>query len=256
LPNQHNRDEQRANPEKPGDVDNSKENQESQKIEKKTRRKAYISSQVFRWITLTVDVLVFAAVAIYSFFAYQQWQAMNGQLVEMKAATKATRDSVLLARDSARIDQRAWLTLDSIHSDPVIPKKGEPLTIHVIFKNAGKTPAKHAIFHTVVLARETSRGDPDFDADEKSDRDQVIHRALIAPGGVWEMTQTIEADKFDKSAIKDFQDDVARLFVFGRIIYSDIFGCEHWTTFCHRTSFGGYYNTYKTYNDTDDDKCP
>jgi hypothetical protein len=70
----------------------------------------------------------------------------GAQLIEMQKATvaatkaaKATEDAVIMARDNARLDQRAWVTVAGITG---FPEVGKPLRITIYFANTGKTPAK------------------------------------------------------------------------------------------------------------------
>jgi hypothetical protein len=189
------------------------------------------------------------------------------QLNEMRKSTEAAtkmakvaKDSLIFAQDNTHLEQRPWVTVISVLSQPRFPEAGKPLTIRIVLKNTGKTPAKYTVSHIIIEPIATSESDFSFDKDEQSDRQQglqgVHSEALIAPDSMYEATTTIGAGTIDKSQVEKLNADLIRIFVFGRITYVDVLGCEHWTTFCYKLSTIGDYNAYKTFNETDDNRCP
>jgi len=48
------------------------------------------------------------------------------------------------------VDQRAWVAVESIKTDPPVPEVGETLRIKVVFRNSGKTPARNTFTDVVV----------------------------------------------------------------------------------------------------------
>jgi len=67
-----------------------------------------------RRITLVTEAGLLVVGVAYSFFAYQQWRATTD-------AVKAARESVIQTKQSAHLDQRAWVAI----AEPGITGKAE-----------------------------------------------------------------------------------------------------------------------------------
>jgi len=190
---------------------------------------------------LQVGLLVIGAV--YSFLAYQQWQAMN---------TAADLQSKAL-----HVDQRAWVAESDITGKPA---KGELYKVTVVFKNTGKTPAKQrpGVSASCFRMKEISDPDPDFEKEVVTEAaGNIFTKALIPPNGAFQQElNPIRGQKLTDDDISRLSDPTLVMLVFGKVVYSDIFGCEHWSTYCYRAYPDGTFVAYGPYNDSDENHCP
>lgn len=187
-----------------------------------------------KWSLRLTGALVFIGAA-YSFFSYQQWQVMNGQLA------------------MTHLDQRAWVAVSEISGKP---ESGKPYKISVMVKNTGKTFAKRFTGVAGFRAKQLSDPGPDFAKDERENRD-LTRIGLIPPNGVF--TFDVNVKNGENLTDTDFETVTAPTMVplvYGKITYWDIFGCEHWTTFCFRTYKDGRFETYSAHNDADNNCGP
>jgi len=186
----------------------------------------------------------------------------NAQLKEMKkstdAATKAANmaeESLKQVREAARIDQRAWVGVIGINGNPIL---NQPFMVTLQAKNTGKTFAKNV--RNYVYFIDLAAGDePDFSPDDHVEAGQST--TLLAPNGDYQTRTDVLTDQDIKTVTQAQLDNwkfgKKTLIAAGKIFYEDIFGCEHWTTFCFylRPNLQGYAN-YKKHNDADDNPCP
>jgi len=208
---------------------------------KPTEKEQHPTEYDFRkWSLRFTGALVFIGAA-YSFFSYQQWQVMNGQLA------------------MSHLDQRAWVAPSAIEGKP---EQDKPFNISITVKNTGRTFALEYKLLAGFESRDLADPSPDFDADlAKLAKDMTGEQAntfgLISPQGVF--TSTIKASS-DKNLTKDDMLEITSptriMFVFGKITYKDIFNCEHWTRFSARCHPDGTYRNFSTYNKADDNRCP
>ncbi len=154
------------------------------------------------------------------------------QLSEMRKATRAAERAANLANKSIkqveaneRLDQRAWITVRVAMLDNELAVGQKPsVTLEIV--NSGKTPGTMEVATAVSWGSET----PHFDV-PSSPR---VSRMVVAPG-VTVTTQCLPKAPMEK------QDDIdlihmslSYVFVYGLLIYNDIFGQEHRTEFCFR----------------------
>jgi hypothetical protein len=208
----------------------------------------------------------------------RQADLMDGQLNEMRESTVATKIAAKAAQDSARdmksaldfskelsrLDQRAWVSVAEISGFPEIDK---PFDITLTFKNSGKTFARRVVTYPIPEFRRGS-DIPDF-ADRMAaqfpfpySEDQraplgyeyVGSDLLIAPNGT--MLKKVRAQaRLTQDAINLYKIPQNRLYVFGRINYTDIFKVDHITQYCWYLSFdeerGWQYRACGLWNDAD-----
>ncbi len=225
----------------------------------KPQKKYRINPYQFRCATLIFDGLLVLVGVVYSFFAYQQWQAMSGQLTEMRKSNEATTSaarsaeaSVRQAKETAHLDQRAWVALEKVD---VVPEAGKGLRITATIKNTGKTFAKHT--EGCVSPEECVKGtNPYFGLEEKRISCGGATIGLLAPNGEFSGILNHSSGSVVEASLPAIKSGEVRFFLHGRIDYEDIFGCKHWTTFCgvlnsDLTSF----RSYGTHNEADDNNC-
>lgn len=138
-------------------------------------RKHFGGHRMLEWLTFAFEVLTFAALCIYSYFSYGQWQAMRDQIYVMTLGvgqtqhmldqttiqTRAAQSSAIAAQDAIAQsrsqfvkDQRpyVWLASDGLGSPQFWDTKNtNPATGQVIweyhFTNFGKGPARDLQIH-------------------------------------------------------------------------------------------------------------
>jgi hypothetical protein len=151
------------------------------------------------------------------------------------------------AGNNFRIDQRAWIGATSIGP---IPAVGKPLTVTIMFRNTGKTPAiKVSPYYNYQFVKKGAK----FRFDVK----RTYGNELVAPNADAPGTISLADGRIAWSQTDDLRaraGDIG-LYFFGQIWYADIFKREHWLRFCYLVEPIG--NTYiyiscNEYNDTDD----
>jgi hypothetical protein len=234
---------------------------ESEERTERTDEKPHESTRPMQiWLPIILNaillLLVFAQAVIY----YRQWTVMQEQSAEMKKSTdaatkgaKAAHDSVTLARENVHLDQRAWLAAFDIVGTPQVNK---PYIVTVWMRNTGKTWATNV--QTAIGAQIIDKAQqPNFN-DIKEIKPPDISSGIVAPNMPFNMTY--QASKEGTVVTEDdlalFNSRAVIIYIYGRIIYKDIFHCGHWTNFCFFYNGGTNYAACNQFNDAGDDKCP
>jgi len=158
-----------------------------------------------------------------------------GQLKEMRKATQAATDGVKLGRSSTRLDLRAWLGVEMITGIPDAPVIDQPFDVAVLFRNTGKTPAKNVTTWGISRPKDDDSVPNVMEACGLA-KTQGAH-AMVAPNATSSLT--LHATNGKKLG-KGWEAEFARrkLFVFGCVLYEDIFAGQkdweghHWLTYC------------------------
>lgn len=187
---------------------------------------------------------------------------VNKTLAEMKRQSDAMRDNVDIALDGikiskmsidkaesrSRLDQRAWMGIESISGKPEVDK---PFIISIKFKNSGDSPAKNAKIQTW---NQIDKSDipPRFDVVGQRIKG-MDSTGIVAPGGhVISSIKVYSGEPITKTVFDSINNGERSVFVFGMLTYDDIFGQHHWITYCYCLTPGGdKYIAYKKHNDTD-----
>jgi hypothetical protein len=156
----------------------------------------------------------------------------SGQLDQMRkstkaatAAAKAAKNGIALAKESARLDQRAWVTItQSILYKPLAV--GEVPKINMTLTNSGKTPALKVRIVGVAYV-----GDSPVSSSNIG-HTGAIKEALIGPGGTISTEREAVEPIRDDDVIQAIKDDTVRLYAMGYISYFDVFNQPHKTNFC------------------------
>jgi hypothetical protein len=149
------------------------------------------------------------------------------------AATKAAvaaENSVKLTREMGHLDQRAWVGIIGVTGTPTL---NNPFLVQVLTKNSGKTFAKKC--RSMVYFQDIPAGtEPDFSHDNTRYADNSV--ATIAPnaelGTNTDVLRYEETKIITQSMLDNWKNGQSTFMVCEKITYEDIFGCEHWTTFC------------------------
>jgi hypothetical protein len=206
------------------------------------------------WVQVIVQSLLLLG-AIYAVCIYKgQLVAMRESNELLKASTdaatkaaKAAEDSVTLARDMSRLDQRAWVAPSGISG---LLKADQPFVCSIRIKNTGKTFARYTQVNAQVGSAKKGM-DPPFDklGDPPANGKMPV-TITLAPNGEYELL-TDPTRSFNQQEIENIRDN-GDFFVFGRIDYTDVFDRSHWTTFCFRYDLlTDGYDHYGKHNDAD-----
>jgi hypothetical protein len=202
------------------------------------------------WVQLGLGLIGIGAVAIY-----------YCQLQQMTLATKATQDAVGVASrtlgetersngvheqieknlleasiDSSELDQRAWVAVSDLRTNPSVLVVGEPLTFIAVFKNTGRTPAKGTHGY-VTVDPELQGHSPKFSYKHLPS----FSYGLIPPEGT--AFASIKADMRDRrtgqavpitqEVLDGLKSESIHFYVHGIVYYEDVFHITHWTKFCY-----------------------
>lgn len=155
--------------------------------------------------------LLFLSSVAYSIVATLQWRGVREQLALM------------------RTDQRAWMGIPTLE---VVGKveTGTPLVIRLVFHNSGKTPAAYVTAVTIADPKPFN-APPDIALREG----EVMRKIGFASpnSGFDSLVSPTQGKPLTETAFNEIASGRCRIYVHGRIEYSDIFRKEHWMTFCY-----------------------
>ena len=143
-----------------------------------------------------------------------------GVIVAAKSAAdaaKAAQDSIELTREMSQLAQRAWVGVVEIKGEPTV---GQPFRVFVTIRNSGATFAKGVRVATYFVSKDDGTL-PNYAKADQMEGIQGTPGVILLPP----------------------------------IVYSDIFGVEHWTTYSARYHQGAYVVT-EQFNDADDTRAP
>jgi hypothetical protein len=158
-----------------------------------------------------------------------------------------TKKQVSDIEGSSKKQLRAYISVltprlgkDSIRSNP--------LKVAFIMKNSGHTPAYDVRDFTQLRIVSTKEADnmPDPHYFKVGEYHQVVGPNVETL--VWKQTDGEPRSHLGLSPTE------YRVFLYGKIEYEDIFGANHWTTFCYQYQWwieGGQFYLYALYNDAD-----
>ncbi len=182
----------------------------------------------------------------------------------MIGATGAAQDAVHEARISRqqsqqalnatinqfRLDQRAWVVLKGIESNPQL---GKPWELRVVFTNTGKTPARGA-----TLSCKLQPGTSEKDVDQFKRGPIGKEPTLIVPNQEpFCILYPTQSPAVTQEVLDMYAQKRVVVSVSGIVTYSDIFDKMHWLTFCRIMHPNGRdWSDCKTGNDTGDGEHP
>jgi hypothetical protein len=172
---------------------------------------------------------------------YWQWEAISGQLEEMKkggadthelavqAKNQAdrTKELVELSEKSLRVDQRAWVGPNGAGSCQIRPNEEAKFT--VVVTNTGKSPALHT--YAEYTGKSILKGSP-MDFTYPAMVDTAIHSSTVLQPGMLLYLNSAKNPTLNQTQINMLQSGQMIAYIFGKIRYDDIFGKTHHTKFC------------------------
>jgi hypothetical protein len=167
--------------------------------------------------------------------------AMEGSLSQAKTSLEATIQDNQKSRDAniaqnkasleatiaqARIEQRAWVDVTpTTYPVPGIPQPGQPFMVRTRFLNTGKTPALRTRLctSTNIIGRGKT---PTFNC-------PIAGTGILPPGGITH-TDSVITESLSPENRSELLTGQMVVWVYGIIVYDDVFGRTHWTKFCNR----------------------
>lgn len=196
------------------------------------------------YTTLVLEIIGVLGLFTYTTFAALQWCAAN-------------RANEIAAANFQR-DERAWMAFKFMEGGITFTLQ-KSFLVPTQLVNTGKTPAKNVRGNIVVDV--FRKGEPLNFTYTAGHAHYAIQAGTIFPSGG--ITESFEAIKHGQDKAEPIiftvplKDELfnaqAFLVVHGRIEYRDIFGAEHWTTYCRYVLHPELISSECTrYNNTDD----
>lgn len=195
-------------------------------------------------VTLWMEIIGVIFLIAYTTVAAFQWY-------EMKKSTEA-------ANRNFRRDERSWMAFKFMEGN-ITFTMNKSFLVPTEIMNTGKTPAKNVRGNIVIgVFKKGERLDFTYTPGHAN---YAITAGTIFPTG--KIVESFEAIKHGQERAEAIiftgllKDELVSgqslLVVHGRIVYNDIFGTEHWTTYCRYVLHPELISEECTrYNDTDD----
>ncbi len=165
-----------------------------------------------------------------------QIEQLRAGVEESHKMAAASQESINLARESFRLDMRAWV--GPKYYNLKVFQAGKPITVEVGFTNTGKTPARNFSAFVVIHPSEKHLSEGEMvkifsqygKLQQKSD---VVFRSE-------EKSITVStSDIANDQTVEMVKSKQLFIYVFGELAYDDVFNNRHSTKFC------GYYPSAK-----------
>lgn len=160
-----------------------------------------------------------------------------------KKSVDTTRELAKKSLDATienfRLEQRAWVGLTEIscvrHKEgdgtTVIVKEEKSIKCKAIVTNTGKTPARDMITRVYLNYMEVPNPNPKIP--EKAIMSTEPTSQTLFPGNSVLVTFPFPSDKvFAKDQIESLKNGQNAIYLYGMIVYRDVFGETHFTKFC------------------------
>lgn len=210
------------------------------------------------------DWIIAAFTVVIAVVGILQWQVIGGQLDEMKKGGTDTHELAVQAKNQAdrtkelaelsdktlRLDQRAWMSygIETLNSAG-IPAVGKPFVVRITYRNLGKSPA----IKTLTCSRMDflPKGkEPDFTCPNKSVH--WVKTGTIFSGPTFgAFSDLVLTPNFQQDDWNKVMSEQSVVWAYGRVEYYDVFGIQHWFTFCNHLLTGGGYAICEGHIDTD-----
>jgi hypothetical protein len=169
-----------------------------------------------------IEYVMLGVVTLYTIFAGWQAFSSSGQLEEARKITRATNENF-------QVDQRAWVGIFAFDATIV---KGQPAQINVHLRNVGKTPALHV--RSIGIGNPVLIGSPKPLFDDP--KYPPVDWGLLLPNADTGMAVSFAINPnqpLTTGAIQEIQSGNRKIYIYGHIIYDDIFGNSHLTNYCY-----------------------
>lgn len=166
------------------------------------------------------------------------------QVAAAQSSAAAAKETVEAMRRSIRLDQRAWLSIEQVTVSGL--KFEGRLEISIKITNTGRTPAKHANLGMNVDPVENGKEPRFYFADPTGGSAVIFPKGEYSNFGVLNCTP---------ENLKKILSGEIVVWVYGKIVYEDIFGSKHWLKFCYSMNAQQEtFNIHTEHNETDDNE--
>jgi hypothetical protein len=195
-------------------------------------------------------VAAVVAAAIYALISLLIWRQMITQ-------TRISNESLQQVAKSFQTDERAWIGFTFVEGSITFTLQ-KSFLVPTKLINTGKTPARNV--HGNIVVGIFKKGEPlDFTYTKGHAHYFVESGTIFRDGSITESFEAIKHGQDKAEAIiftGPIKDELfsgrSFLIVHGRVDYWDIFGTEHWTTYCRYVLHPEQISQQCTrYNDTD-----
>ena len=222
------------------------------------RKKKYLTKRAVRIWNLVIQSALLLVGVGYCWFSWRQLKALGVQLTLQSAALYQATAAQTASEANNHLDQRAWVALTNVEG---IPAVGQIFTVTVTVKNTGKTFAKNFRM-PVVIEKLPKDKKPDFGwADLEADK-RSGSVSLLPPNAEYGTNTEVDITATGKppadvtqAQIDEIKSGEYSIFIYGKLHYTDIFNCEHWTTFCSEILPTMKYRICTEHNDADNNNC-
>lgn len=207
-----------------------------------------------KWLAIFTMFLVLATLGLF-ISGERNVGVARKSAVAAEDAARAAQDSVEATKTIMRLDQRAWIGIDSMDAVPAILEVGKSIGMTGVIKNTGKTPARNIVMYSIIEVVYDGKP-PNFSYDG-------IKKAIggfLPPNGQGILPLNTIPDLKTNQPVILTQEQLdllksrkADIYSHGRIEYDDIFGAHHWMTYCSylQATLGGFAFCAE-HNETDD----
>jgi hypothetical protein len=181
---------------------------------------------IFKWLNILLATVTFIVVVYYTQAAFLQAQASIKSARAAEQAATTASNTLTNERYRFRIEERPYVVLDEFG---VIAGKEGGQSLHLSFRNSGRTPAMNFHFNFGTCSVTVGGDSLGTLTSEAADKAHAVSRSIIAP---------------DKSVIFNFpfgfkepfktrfENDEIMFVAKCQVEYSDVFDDQHWTKFC------------------------
>lgn len=169
----------------------------------------------------------------------------------METSTRQAQTAFEATTRQAEIAQRAWMTIEVHPTSTEHYQASKPFTVRFRAANVGHTPALSVKRVTYAIKVYKSEH-PTFSIPGTfyAAKD-LVYSGNLVPGGFLYSDITLQ---LSPTEVQDIIDDKIRIFIYGRIEYSDVFGTSHWNNFCDYLLSGGDIGICAQHNDMDNNQ--
>jgi hypothetical protein len=203
----------------------------------------------------TVELVTLITLGLYTL--------LTGYLAyETRISANAAIEAIKTAAQTMYLDERAWIAPQgAVTLNPPFGV-GKPLTVRVGFENNGKSPATNVRMWQFKTTQRTNGDIPTSPPAVDLSKQTPKFYGTVMP---YSPLASHFSDVPISSALLQSDYDAIRtdrlhIFIHGKMVYCDIFGREHWTTYCYHLLGGGAYEVCATDNEVDSEnqptKCP
>lgn len=219
---------------------NAPKRAQSEPKKETTENSAARPSALDKW-TCRATVVIAIATAVYTFAAIWQLSVLKDQLNHMQKDSEASSNAwqkqlgimqgqLTHIQDASHLEQRAWVGVRAGR----FPSEEIPSSIGLEFSNTGQTPANDiTIFGNVCIKPSNFEMKPYVVQYIEEAWHDAASRGSLAPNASFSMLFPMPNEMTD-AGIKEIRAGRGIIYVFGKILYADIFGEAHDTLFCYR----------------------